>query len=90
MISLVRADEKQPRIFDEQVEGRGATGAGFVTTVTFERGEGKTLEIVTSYQRTVDRALACLPPPAVLTRYRLGKDRRYVADTGAPHGSGCH
>ncbi|MDX2089471.1 MAG: hypothetical protein SFX73_16580 [Kofleriaceae bacterium] len=90
VVSLLRKDEQHPRVFEAQVVGRGASGSGFYTTLTFEQGAGQTLEIVTSYQRTIDRALACLPPPPVVTRYRLGKERRYVAANSAPHRTGCH
>jgi hypothetical protein len=89
LVSLARADARAPTIFEAEVEARGPTGAGFAVTLAFARGTGKTLDVIATEQRLIDRALACLPPPPTTTRYTIGDDRRYHADAGVAARAGC-
>lgn len=89
LVPLARAERVATRLFAERVEARWPTGAGFVTTLSFEREARGPLVLVASEQRLVDNELACLPPPPTITRYRVGKDGRYAEARGLPGRAGC-
>lgn len=88
VVSLLRADERSPRVLDEHVIERYPSGAGTTTTFRTERGSSKdALDLVGREQRHLDSDSRCRRPDPVDVRYVM-KGRRYER-AALPARAGC-
>lgn len=85
VISLARADVRNPAVLRATVDERWPTGSGQTTTFALEKGGA----LVATEQRHLENISMCIRPKPTTTRYTFDKQTRRFVEGGLPERTGC-